>query len=105
MSPLYFRDQLPREAVRELLAIARALYRAECAVPVPDTGRLTRLHEIGHMLRQALELSRGEPNTTWHREAWSWAEKGTGALGEFVASADHLLAPVVQAAAHKLLAG
>lgn len=91
--------------MRELLAITRALYRGECAAPMPNTARLTRLHEIGHMLRQALELSREEPDTTGHRAAWSWAEKGTGALGELVGSTDHLLAPVVQAAAHKLLAG
>jgi hypothetical protein len=64
------------------------------------------LHEIGHMLRQALELSRVEPGTMSHRAAWSWAEKGIGALGDFVASTDdELLAPLVQAAAHKLLAG
>ena len=57
------------------------------------------------MLRQALELSRVEPDTIGHRAAWGWAEKGTAALGDFVASIDAKLEPVVRAAAERLKAG
>lgn len=113
---------LPREIVRDLLAITRALHRAELGVGAPNadppnasppgsapppevSARLARLEEIGHMLRQALELSRVEPNTLGHRAAWSWADKGTTALGDFVATTDAKLGPVVRAAADKLKAG
>lgn len=92
--------------MRDLLAIARALYRSEAAaLPEPDMSRLARIQEIGHMLRQALELSRTEPDTMGHRAAWGWAEKGTAALGELVASTDARLAPVVSAAAERLRTG
>jgi len=97
------RDPLPRGVVRDLLGIARALYRAERAGE-PDAAqrvRLAQLEEIGHMLRQALELSKVEPDTMGHRAAWGWAEKGTAALGVFVGESMPL-APVVRAAAEQL---
>jgi hypothetical protein len=113
--------------VRDLLAITRALYRAELAAsPTPEAaapaatvsaatvsaatvsdtaGRLRRLEEIGHMLRQALELSRVEPDTIGHRAAWTWADQGTTALGELVATTEAKLEPLVRAAADKLRTG
>jgi hypothetical protein len=99
------RDPLPRAVVRDLLGIARALYRAELAgaADALQRARLARLEEIGHMLRQALELSRVEPDTIGHRAAWSWAEKGAAALGSFVGESMPL-APVVRAAVSKLRA-
>jgi hypothetical protein len=97
------RERLPRECVRDLLGITRALYRAELALPPPraDALRLDRLEEIGRMYRDALELSRGEPDTMGHRAAWGWAEKATAALCEFVGD-EMRVAPVVKAAAAKL---
>lgn len=95
--------QLPRETVRDLLGITRALYRAERALPPTeaDALRLARLAEIGTQLRSALDLSKGEPDTMGHRSAWMWAEKGAAALGQFVGETMPM-APAVRAAAAKL---
>jgi hypothetical protein len=46
----------PREVVRDLLGITRALYRAEIAKLHADPGRRARLEEIGKQYRNALEL-------------------------------------------------
>ncbi|HEU4583633.1 MAG TPA: hypothetical protein VFS67_35485 [Polyangiaceae bacterium] len=92
--------------MRDLLAIARMLYRAELARK-PDAmqlARLARLEEIGKELRLALRLSTGEPDTMGHRAAWGWAEKATKALGEVVGA--HLpVADVPRASAAKLRTG
>jgi hypothetical protein len=100
------RDRLPRGIVRDLLAIARVLYRAELARK-PDAmqpARLAQLQAIGTMLRRALDLSRGEPDTMGHRAAWGWAEKATAALGQMVG--EHLpLAAVLRASTEKLRTG
>ena len=98
------RDRLPRETVRDLLGITRALYRAELALPPPraDKLRVERLEGIGKQFRLALELSAGsDPDTMGHRAAWSWAERATQALGEFVGTST-LMAPAIRAAAAKL---
>jgi hypothetical protein len=90
-----------RAVVRDLLGIARALYRAERARTLPDGQRLAQLEEIGTQLRRALELSIGEPDTMGHRAAWGWAEQATKALGDFVGDSMPL-APLITAAAAKL---
>ena len=95
------RTPLPRETVRDLLGIARALYRAELAAG-GNPVRLQELVEIGKLLADALELSaRTEPDTIGHRAAWSKAQRATAALGAFVAD-DMPLAPVLRATAAKL---
>jgi hypothetical protein len=95
-----------RGIVRDLLAIARVLYRAELARK-PDAmqpARLARLEEIGKQLRLALDRSRGQPDTMGHRAAWGWAEKATSALGEIVGA--HLpLGDVLRASLEKLRTG
>jgi|SRR5688572_32944947 len=97
------RTRLPRETVRDLLGITRALYRAELALPPPraDKLRLDRLEEIGCWYRQALQLSRGEPDTMGHRAAWGWTEKATAALCEFVGD-EMRLQSALRAAAQRL---
>jgi hypothetical protein len=98
------RDRLPRETVRDLLGITRALYRAELALPPPraDRLRIEQLEDIGKKLRLALELSaQTEPDTMGHRAAWSWAEQASQALGEFVGES-MLMAPAIRAAAARL---
>jgi hypothetical protein len=93
----------PREIVRDLLGITRALYRAEFALPPPRSNRLRldHLEEIGKKFGRALDLSRGDPDTMGHRAAWSWAEQATQALGEFVGD-EMQLGPVLQATAKRL---
>jgi hypothetical protein len=94
MAPL----PLPRDEVRDLLAITRALYRAELrrTSPGPDPARLDRLAEIGSWFRRALALAKSAPDTLRARAAWEWAEKATAALGEIVTE-DVRLAPAVRA--------
>lgn len=53
-----------REAVRDLLGITRALYRAELAMRRADKARLDKLEEIGKQYKLALELSSKCPPDT-----------------------------------------
>lgn len=94
----------PREAVRDLLGITRALYRAELAAPPPraDRARIDRLLEIGKQYRLALDLGiKCPPDTLGGRAARHWADTATAALGEFVASSE-LMATAVACTALKL---
>ena len=96
-------DPFPRDPVRDLLGITRALYRAELGSESPDPGRLGRLLEIGKQYRLALDLgSKYPPDTMAGRAARSWAEKATAALGAFVAESPELMAPAVAATAERL---
>jgi len=93
------RAPFPTEAVRDLLGITRALYRAELALPPPkaDKARVDRLEKIGKQYRQALDLgTKCEPDTMGGRAAVSWAEKATAGLGEFVGE-EMLVGPMVRA--------
>ena len=91
----------PSEAIRDLLGLARVLYRAETAGPAPDASRLKRLEGIGKRLRQALDLAKCGDGTMGRRAAWMHAEDGARALGEFVADSMQL-APAVRATAAAL---
>ncbi len=72
----------PRNLVRDLLGLARLLYRSEQAVDVPDSyGRLGRLEESGRAFRDALELERKKPGAV---AAWRAANKGVSILTEIV---------------------
>lgn len=94
MLPLPF----PREVVRDLLGITRALYRAEVAKPNPDRSRVERLLQIGQLYRTALEMAKYAPDTIGGRAARAKAERATAALGEYVADSE-LMAPAVAATA------
>ncbi len=97
-------DPFPTEAVRDLLGITRALYRAELAAPPPpaDRARIEKLLEIGKQYRLALDLgAKGAPDSMGGRAARGWADKATASLGEFVASSE-LMEPAVRATAAKL---
>lgn len=92
------RDQpFPREQVRDVLGICRALYRAERASAHPSPVRLQRLARIGDDLRVALELAEAGPDTVGHRAAWQRAEDAVRALGAEQSITEPLL-PVVVAA-------
>jgi hypothetical protein len=57
------------------------------AQPPADESRLVLLKQIGEQLRLSLDMaSRCGPGTLGRRAAWSHAEQGTSALGEFVKS-------------------
>jgi hypothetical protein len=84
----------PFGAARDLLGIARAMFRASS-----DETRRERLKTIGHQLRLALQLARDSgPGTMGRRAAWSHAEQATAALGDLVADGA-TVEPLVRAAA------
>jgi hypothetical protein len=98
MLPLPF----PREVVRDLLGITRALFRAERAKPSPDGASVERLRQIGVLYREAMEMgARYAADTMAGRAARGKAERATAALGEFVAESE-LMAPAVAATAERL---
>jgi len=91
----------PFEAVRDLLGIARALYRAADGEP----QRQAELQRIGLGLREALELARSSGDGTMgRRAAWQKAERATRALGALVADGC-TVEPLVQATAARLARG
>lgn len=92
---------LPRETVRDLLGIARLLYRLRLEQDPRDVVRLQALEDVGKDLRSALELGRSHPGTIQHDDAWRAAERATRALGELVGD-DMPLAPIVRAAAARV---
>lgn len=86
----------PFGAARDLLGIARAMFRA-----TSDDARRERLKTIGHQLRLALQLARNSGRGSMgRRAAWSHAEQATVALGELVADGT-TVEPLVRAAAVK----
>ncbi len=94
-------EQLPRDVVRDLLGIARALYasrRAERATP----DELAKLADAGALLVDALDLSNTQPDTIGHRAAWAKAERATAALLDVLVSCDASLAALVLAQAERL---
>lgn len=90
-------QQVPIEAVRDLLGICRALYAARKREGAPRPV-LDELAAIGEKLKQALELARRtQPDTIGHRAAWAHAEEATARLMKLVTLALPL-APMVEAA-------
>jgi hypothetical protein len=79
--PPDYRTRLPLETVRDLLGIARVLYRSAKSDPATPAERLAALEHIGKELRAAIDLARKcEPDTLGHRAAWSRADKATQQL-------------------------
>lgn len=96
--------QLPKDTVRDLLGIARALYVVRDNQGAPP-GELERIQEVGAWLVDALELSRTAPDTLGHRAAWSKAERATAALTELLLVHDESTKRLVGAWAERLRAG
>jgi hypothetical protein len=75
-------DQLPVETVRDLLALARAMW---AVTPKHASAARLKLEGIGYQLRLALEkASLGAPGTLHHRCAWLIAERAAQDLGAIV---------------------
>lgn len=92
---------LPRETVRDLLGITRALYRATLLNDPRDVVRLQALVDIGRDYRMALTKGRAHPGTIPHQEAWDAANRATKALCSLVEES-MALAPLLRASAQKL---
>ncbi len=94
-------EQLPRDVVRDLLGISRALYatrKTEGAAP----GELTKLAAAGALFVDSLELSKTKPDTVGHRAAWAKADRATAALLEVLVDCDASSAALVLAWAARL---
>jgi hypothetical protein len=79
------RTRLPVETVRDLLGIARVLYRSAKSDPKTPPERLAALEHVGKELRAALDLaSKCEPDTLGHRAAWSRSERAIQELCRLV---------------------
>ena len=94
---------LPRDVVRDLLGITRALYvtrRTEGAMP----DELAKLVAAGELLVDALDLSRTEPDTVGHRAAWAKAERATAAVLDVLVMRDPSLSSLVAEWAARLKA-
>jgi len=95
--------QLPRDTVRDLLGIARALYVVrdnQGAQP----SELDRIREVSAWLVDALELARTAPDTLGHRAAWAKAERATSVLTELLLVHDESTTRLVGAWAERLSA-
>ena len=74
----------PRQTVRDLVGIARLLYRTWRAVNAGDT-RLPDLVAIGKDLQAALAIAEAsKPGTRQQRKAWELAETATHRLGSIL---------------------
>jgi hypothetical protein len=74
----------PAQTVRDLIGIARLLYRTWRAANPADT-RLPELVAIGKDLRAAATMaSATKPGTRRHRQAWELAELATHRLGSIL---------------------
>lgn len=74
----------PAQTVRDLIGIARLLYRTWRAANPADL-RLPELVAIGKDLRAAVTMaSATKPGTRRHRQAWELAEVATHRLGSML---------------------
>jgi hypothetical protein len=75
----------PVETVRDLIGIARLLFRNWRSHAVQSDQRLPELVAIGKDLQTSLRLARSsKPGTKQHDEAWELAEVATRRLGSLV---------------------
>jgi hypothetical protein len=71
----------PTQTVRDLVGIARLLYRTWKAHAVGGDKRLPELVAVGKDLQTALRMANGsKPGTRQHNEAWELAEVATRKL-------------------------
>jgi hypothetical protein len=94
---------LPLETVRDLLGVARALYRsaASAAAHGGDRRPVEALAEIGEDLRAALALARqAGPDTMGHRSAWARVDRAVEGL--IIAVGTMPVGPAVRAMAARL---
>ncbi len=77
-------DPFPREAIRDLLGVVRAIYAAGKENGA-GRGELTRIARLGTMLARSLTLHASSVDGTAEREeAWVLAETSTRRVGELV---------------------
>lgn len=76
---------IPLDALRDLIALTRALYVTFKGMGKGYATQLTALTGIGTKLTRALDkATKGGPGTWNHRTAWLMAEEATADLGKVV---------------------
>jgi hypothetical protein len=76
---------IPLDALRDLIALARALYATFKGMGKGYDAQVTKLAQIGTKLNRALEKAqKGGPGTWNHRTARLMAEDATRELGDVV---------------------
>jgi hypothetical protein len=70
----------PSETVRDLLGIARLLYRTWSGHGVPRDSRLPELVAIGKDLQESLRMAKTARTPRQYRDAWERAEVATRKL-------------------------
>jgi hypothetical protein len=76
---------LPLDALRDLIALCRALYVTFRGMGKGYDTQLHQLAQIGAKLSRALDKAqKGGPGTWNHRTAWLMAEEATKELGQVV---------------------
>jgi hypothetical protein len=74
----------PAQTVRDLIGIARLLYRTWRAANLGDS-RLPELVAVGKDLQTSLTMAKAsQPGTRRHRQAWELAEQATHRLGSLL---------------------
>jgi hypothetical protein len=97
----FTRAEFPTEAVRDLLGIACALYRAE-RDGAGDPVRLQNLVDVGEAYKTALDLARrGGPQSLGASAAWNRATEATERLCALVGD-ETRAGPLVLAAAGRV---
>jgi len=91
--------KLPVGALRDLLGITRAFYRAAHEAEPRDEQLLEALADVGKSLQAALVGARATPGTIQHGNAWAAAERASQALSGLVGGQP--LAPLVEATVRK----
>lgn len=79
-------EPVPLDALRDLVALARAFYVTFKGMGAGYDEQLYQLRRIGEKLNRALERAekRNVPGTWEHTTAWALAEEATKELGEVV---------------------
>ena len=91
---------LPAGALRDLLGITRAFYRAAHEAEPRDERLVEALADIGKGLQAALRGARATPGTIEHGNAWAAARQAAAALSGLVGGV--ALATLVEATVRKL---
>ena len=93
--PNYLANQVvPKEVVRDLLAICRVLY-ATRKNDGAGLDELALIEQAGKAFAESLSMVHCEGNTIGARAAWSWAEKGLRLLGEALSGQQVAVAQLV----------
>jgi hypothetical protein len=87
----------PAETVRDLIGIARLLYRTWTGHGVRQDARLPELVSIGKDLQESLRMARSAHTPRQHRDAWERAEVATRKLS-YMLDAYVAVRPLIESA-------